>query len=419
MTPLTALSSLPSAEVKHIHHSDEEDDFDDDDLLCPTNSRRVSMPGSSSSSPAEGSLLQTSTMLGIRPCTTEQTFITDSVQRKIDRKRANARLRQQRCRARKRARQHEEDDHPAPSFAVSSMSKSDNNNNNKPLETTSGEPILPAIPRPSVSTTTYRPNSRTIHSAVSNIELHSQTKGKNSKTAMVTPRYWQAPHPPPSAHPGHPLHHPKGPVPRVPIAPKETAATTSASSWKSHPQSVYSSAAPSYYTAYGMPWYPWPTAPIHQQQPYPYARAGAGMPHVHGAHGNTRLPPKLPPTSPLQAVSPPSTQRQKPLPMHHRTPEPTTANFENFLNSPGSDNLPPLWSTATKPTSMQALQSPWSSLQVSPPLFAATTPGAASGLPLYHALRSGSHHKDRHQTPTLPTTTPIKMSSEITQWMMP
>jgi hypothetical protein len=309
------------------------------------------------------------------------------------------------------------------------MSSSKPDNMNKPVETTSsssgGDAILPAMTRLSAPpTTTYRPNSRTIHSAVSNIELHSQTKGKNAKTAqLVTPRYWQPPLQPCSQHPVH--HHPKGPVPRVPIAPKEAAtAATASSAWKAHPQSVYSSSAPSYYPAYGMPWYPWPAAPHQQQQqPYPYSHVAAGMSHIHG--GNTRLPPKLPPTSPLQAVSPPSTQRQKPLPLHHHhfTPEATMTAYEpttttTYLSSPSpggssnSDNLPPLWSTATKATPLAtALQSPWSALPASPPLFAST--------PLYHALGSSHYKPDNdhhHGTPTLPTTTPIKMSSEIATW---
>lgn len=222
----------------------------------------------------------------------------------------------------------------------------------------------------------------------------------------------------------------------------------SANAWKPPPPSSSQNAAPypaataAYYAhhhAYGMPWYgSWSqqaaaaayyNRAIHATN---HPHAGGYPPHAphHPAMTTGVLVPKLPPTSPL-LLSPKRNERKTPpteattpyhevedivkSPMRALTDGVSTPVFKDkrgITSSPDTDLLPPLWSTCTKPTpatSSYAPQSPWSEDFASPSHLVMTSTPAPDADWNFSSL-------GYHDTPCLPTTTPVKTSSEIDAW---
>ena len=312
-----------------------------------------------------------------------QKVVTDSAQRKLDRKRANARIRQQRCRARKRARAQEDEkltfDAKKPKEDLEALKKlGDQHKDIKPK--------LPGVP--------------------------------------ATGRYWQPP-PPPTGHDPNTAKNLQKPRHDVP---------GNEGTWKGHTQApvAYPSAA-AYYAhhqhaaAYNMSWYgAWSQAAaaayygqhgMHMHPSYPRVQ---GHPVASTGH-------KLPPASPLQLLSPMRNDSgikeattpyfevddivkspMRTLAAITATPSAKKPNTINPLTSPESELLPPLWSTATKPTPGHASRSPWSTSLPSPSLMT-NTPAANADWDW-----SSGYHR---QTPALPLTTPIKTTSEIEAWL--
>ena len=163
--------------------------------------------------------------------------------------------------------------------------------------------------------------------------------------------------------------------------------------------------------------------PMHMQNHHP------AYSHVsHAAMTRGGLAPKLPPTSPLQLISPMRNDGSKTLPTEATTPyhevedivkspmhslsdvvsTPVIKDKCHGISTPETELLPPLWSTSTKPTpSAYAPHSPWSDRLPSPSLMT-NTPAPNSE---WNFASLGFH-----DTPCLPTTTPVKTSSEIETW---
>lgn len=320
----------------------------------------------------------------VRPFSTMhdgQKVVTDSAQRRLERKRANARIRQQRCRARKRARQLEDE----KLTFHSKKSKEDSETIKKLGEQHKDiKPKLPGVP--------------------------------------TTGRYWQ---PPPPSHDPNTAKNRQNPRQAIPA---------NAGAWKGHVQAAvsYPSAA-TYYAhhqhaaAYNMSWY---GAWSHAAAAAYYAQHGM---HVHPSYPPVQDHPgastghKFPPASPLQLLSPmrkDSDIKEATTPYFEvedivkspmrtlaaitATPSAKKPNTVDPLTSPESELLPPLWSTATKPTPGHATRSPWSTSLPSPSLMT-NTPTANADWDW-----SSNYY---HQTPALPLTTPIKTTSEIEAWL--
>lgn len=313
--------------------------------------------------------------------------VTDSTQRKLDRKRANARIRQQRCRARKRARAQEQEKNTFESKQI----------------------------------------KQDVEALRSLGNRNHDLKPKLPGARPVTGRYWQPPPPPPPGHDQEGPKHAHKPVNR-PVVP----AAGAGGAWKTHAQtSISYQSAAAYYT--------------HQQQAAAYSSwygawsqaAAAAYYGQHGMHMHQGYPPphghtvpstthKLPPASPLQLLSPMRNKGEikeattpyfevedivkspmRSLPPVESTPSAKKPHFAYHLASPESGLLPPLWSTAKKPTPGSASRSPWSAALPSPSLMTNTPAADWDWTSSY----------EQRETPALPLTTPIKTAGEIESWL--
>lgn len=364
----------------------------------------------------------------------DKKVVTDSAQRKLDRKRANARLRQQRCRARKRAKQQQDADGGGSIV-------------------TTTNPHHPHIENTKSDDEEGGSKNKSLQSAKmpSKIAIKPLTTGSRAIPTMH-PRYWQ-PHPPPPPGSQKQMSHGRKPLNQV--APQPSSAG-SASSWK-HPRqaSMYPTMQPhSYYhhhhphappphhrqhQAYGMPWYTWPQSHYYGQHSM-HVPLSSQRHHPSLSGGIAALRPKLPPTSPVQKspIRPESLSSsggattpyhqveamvKSPLRSLDNVTTATTPNSKDSLlkivdASPESGLLPPLWSAVTKPTPVHALQSPWSNSLPSPPLLGSATPTRASTTNSKWSSSKDNHWSSSfHQTtPSLPLTTPIKTSNEMGAW---
>lgn len=335
-------------------------------------------------------------------------LVTDSAQRKLDRKRANARIRQQRCRARKRAKALEEE---AKSFD-SAKKIPDEAKKHLP-------PLLLNKPEESTSSATGKEN-----------------KGHTVHGPPGVSRFWQPP-------PPHPHGYRKPMVKNIHKLAKVPPSIASAHALKpQQPQTAasYQATAPYYqhhhhHHAYNMSsWYgAWSQAaaaayygqPVHVTNPHPGYPPRANNAIVP----SSGLPPKLPPTSPCQLISPMRNEVKSQSISDATTPyhevddivkspirsltdvvsTPEIKERRPVLASPDTGLLPPLWSTCTKPTpATYDARSPWTDPLPSPSLMTNT--------PAPHTDWSFASLGYHHDTPCLPTRTPVKTSVEMESW---
>ena len=332
--------------------------------------------------------------------------VTDSAQRKLDRKRANARIRQQRCRARKRARAQQEE---AKTFEEQ-----------KKVRQVGKESRLPLPPLKKGD----------------NLKKDAKAPVTINGSVSTGIRYWQPP--PPMLVPGHP--HPPKPTKNIHKLAKVPRSITNNPNWKPPPQAPASyPTASSYYThhphaaSYGMPWYgAWSQAAAaayysQNMHMHPHHPQAYSQPHPSNT-ASTAPAPKLPPASPLQLISPmrndasrsATTEVTEATTPYHEVEDMVKSPLRSLTSlaatplvkdsrgamSPQPEFLPPLWSTESKPTPNRSARSPWSLSLPSPSIMTAT-PAANSQF---------NWSTEYHDTPSLPLTTPIKTSNEMLSW---
>lgn len=353
-------------------------------------------------------MVTTATPAPLRPLSMhdDKKVVTDSAQRKLDRKRANARLRQQRCRARKRAKLQQEGD--------GSVTSNDNKTDDERFFSSE---------KSYQSTKTFP-----------KIAMKPPTTGSRSSMPTMShhQRYWQQ-QPPPVPSTVNQKHENVN-IARKPLsqlAPQPTSG--SVASWK-HPRnaSMYPPVPPHYYhhqhQAYGMAWYQWSQAAYYGQSTMHVQQHSQHPPPHQIIPGVSSSPrPQLPPASPVRkspcrtessyyGATTPYHQVEEMVksPMHSlsniaTTPQTKDSFLKIGVSSPENDLLPPLWSTVTKPTlAADSIQSPWSSSMPSPPVLGAATPTTGNS--------KWNNWVSFHQTPSLPMTTPIKTSNEMGAW---
>ena len=305
---------------------------------------------------------------------TQSQVVTDIVQQKLERKRANARLRQQRCRARKRARALE-DKEAKEGKKNPRVMKDKENQPTMSTDTKSEDKSSKQVPiKPAVAAPVQK------YSNGVNWQLHTSQNKK-----------------------------------------KDPTAPDSSGSWNQSQSNVYPQQG--YYAhAYGQ-WYgAWNQASAAYyggRPPYPYPTQG--FPHTSGVP-SVGLEHNLPPASPFQLVSPKSDDKSRsssksvpdastpyheleamvksPIRSFHIAQTPMVGDGMNLgMYSP---TLPPTWSTGTKDTpAFCATQSPWLGALPSPSIMT-TSPAV--------------QNKDTKEPPSLPLTTPVKMTTKFRTW---